>query len=83
MADPGQCKVTRGRTSFWMTVKGEWLKRTLWYENDGGRWVRRGPWGPCFLTDAIRRAQRPEEAVTGLLPPRYLLGALLGSKWSL
>ena len=43
----------------------------------------KGAMGPCFLTDAIRRAQRPEEAVTGLLPPRYLLGALLGSKWSL
>lgn len=64
-----------------MKVKGEWLKRGhCEYENDVGHWVRRGPRGPCFLTDAIKRAQRPEEAVRGLLPPRYLLGALLGSK---
>lgn len=79
----GQCKVARSRASFWMKVKGEWLKRTLRYENDVGHWVRRGPRGPCFLTDAIKQAQRPEEAVSGLLSPRYLLGALLGSKGSL
>lgn len=69
----GQCKVARSRASFWMKLKGEW---TLWYENDVGHWVRRGPRGPCSLRDAIKRAQRPEEAVGGP-------GALLGSKWSL
>ena len=63
----------RSRASFWMKLKGEW---TLWYENDVGHWVRRGPRGPCSLRDAIKWAQRPEEAVRGL-------GALLGSKWSL
>lgn len=55
----GQCKVSRSRVSL-TKVKGEWLKRTLWYENDVGHWIRRGPRGPCFLTDAIKRAQRLE-----------------------
>lgn len=54
MIAAGQWEATGSRTSFGMKIKGDWLRRALWHENETGHLARRRPWVPCFLIDAIK-----------------------------